>query len=229
LVTGPAPAGSPAPDDPARQAPEEKCEFCATPVAAEHGHVADLETSTLMCACRACYLLFTHSGAGQTWQQDPQPEQGKRIGRVRYHAIPDRYRSDPGHPLTLAEWDALEIPVGLAFFLRSSTGGETTAFYPSPAGATECRLDLDAWGRIAAEHPLLAAAEPDVEAILISRGERDQPGVETFLVPIDACYELAGRMRLLWRGFDGGTEARQSITAFLERVRERSRDLGEGP
>jgi hypothetical protein len=182
-----------------------------------------------MCACRACYLLFTHSGAGQSWQQDPQPEPEKRIGRARYRAIPDRYRSDPGHPLTLAEWDALEIPVGLAFFLRSSAGGETTGFYPSPAGATECRLDLDAWGRIAAEHPLLAAAEPDVEAILISRGERDQPGVETFLVPIDACYELAGRMRLLWRGFDGGAEARQSITAFLERVRERSRDLGEGP
>ena len=228
---GPALAGGPATVDPARQAPEEKCEFCATPVAAEHGHVADLETSTLMCACRACYLLFTHSGAGQTWQQDPQPEheQGKRIGRARYRSIPDRYRSDPGHPLTLAEWDALEIPVGLAFFLRSSAGGDTTAFYPSPAGATECRLDLDAWGRIAAGHPLLAAAEPDVEAILISRGERDQPGVETFLVPIDACYELAGRMRLEWRGFDGGAEARQSITAFLERVRERSRDLGEEP
>jgi hypothetical protein len=227
-MAGPATAGRPAPGDPARQAPEEKCEFCATPVAAEHGHVADLETSTLMCACRACYLLFTHSGAGQTWQQDPQPEQEKRIGRARYRAIPDRYRSDPGHPLTLAEWDALEIPVGLAFFLRGSAG-ETTAFYPSPAGATECRLDLDAWGRIAGEHPLLAAAEPDVEAILISRGERDQRGVETFLVPIDACYELAGRMRLLWRGFDGGAEARQSITAFLERVRERSRDLGEEP
>jgi Family of unknown function (DUF5947) len=226
------PEGGPAPEGPARQAPEEKCEFCATTVAAEHGHVADLETSTLMCACRACYLLFTHSGAGQTWQQDPQAGQEKRMGRARYRAIPDRYRSDPGHPLTLAEWDALEIPVGLAFFLRSSAGGEggdTTAFYPSPAGATECRLDLDAWGRIAAGHPLMAAAEPDVEAILISRGERDQPGVETFLVPIDACYELAGRMRLEWRGFDGGAEARQSITAFLERVRERSRDLGEGP
>jgi hypothetical protein len=226
---GPGLAGEAASAGPAGQVPEEKCEFCATTVGTEHGHVADLETSTLMCACRACYLLFTHSGAGQTWQQDPQPEQGKRIGRARYRAIPDRYRCDPGHPLTLAEWDALEIPVGLAFFLRSSAGGDTTAFYPSPAGATECRLDLDAWGRIAAGHPLLAAAEPDVEAILISRGERDQPCVETFLVPIDACYELAGRMRLEWRGFDGGAEARQSITAFLERVRERSRDLGEEP
>jgi hypothetical protein len=228
-----APAGQatrvPAPDAPAGQAPEEKCEFCAAPVAAEHGHVADLDSSTLMCACRACYLLFTHSGAGQTWEQDPQPEKERRIGRARYRSIPDRYVADPAHPIFQGDWDALEIPVGLAFFLRSSGTGETTAFYPSPAGATECRLDLDAWGRISAGHPLVAAAEPDVEAILISRGERDQPRIETFLVPIDACYELAGRMRLEWRGFDGGAEARASIAAFLDRVRERCADLGEGP
>jgi hypothetical protein len=228
---GPTPAGqaAPAPASPAAQAPEEKCEFCATTIAAEHGHVADLDSATLMCACRACYLLFTHSGAGQTWQQDPQPDQERRMGRARYRAIPDRYCADPGHPLTQAEWDALEIPVGLAFFLRSTASGDTTAFYPSPAGATECRLDLEAWGRIAAAHPLVAAAEPDVEAILMSRGERDQHGVETFLVPIDACYELAGRMRLEWHGFDGGAEARQSIASFLDRVRARCVDLGEGP
>ena len=221
-------ARSPAPDAPAGQAPEEKCEFCAATIPAEHGHVADLDSATLMCACRACYLLFTHSGAGQTWQQDPQPEQERRIGRARYRSIPDRYVTDPGHPIFQADWDALEIPVGLAFFLRSSATGETTAFYPSPAGATECRLDLEAWARISAGHPLVASAEPDVEAILISRGERDQPGIETFLVPIDACYELAGRMRLEWHGFDGGEEARASIAAFLDRVRARCTDLGEG-
>lgn len=226
---GPAtPAEGPAPGQAAGQAPEEKCEFCAAVIPADHGHVADLDSATLMCACRACYLLFTHSGAGQTWQ-DPQAEEDRRIGRARYRSVPDRYRSDPAHPLTQADWDALEIPVGLAFFLRTSASGDTTAFYPSPAGATECRLDLDAWGRIAAGHPLVAAAAPDVEAILISRGERDQAGVETFLVPIDACYELAGRMRLLWRGFDGGAEARESIAKFLDRVRARSRDLGEEP
>ena len=42
-------------------------------------------------------------------------------------------------------------------------------------------------------------------------------------MPIDACYELAGRMRLHWRGFDGGTEARQSIAEFLGQVRSRAR------
>jgi hypothetical protein len=241
------------PAEEARRAPEEACEFCAAPVSADHGHVADLDASTLMCACRACYLLFTHPGAsseggrGGGWGQadgevaggwgqadgeagrgSGQPDgappagQARHVGRSRYRSIPDRYLSDPERPVSAAEWDALEIPVGLAFFLRSSRDDTTTAFYPSPAGATECRLDLEAWGRIGADHPLLAAADPDVEAVLISR---DQRGVEAFLVPIDACYELAGRMRLLWRGFDGGAEARQSITDFLDRVRERSRDF----
>jgi hypothetical protein len=208
-----------------RPGAEEACEFCAAGLAGEHSHVADLDTSSLMCACRACYLLFTHSGAAERRQAG---EDRRQHGRGRYRSIPDRYRSDPGRPLSVADWDTLEIPVGLAFFLRSSEDGGVTGFYPSPAGATECRLDLQAWDRIAASHPLMGAAEPDVEAILISR-EAPGAGVECFLVPIDACYELAGRMRLHWRGFDGGAEARQSIASFLENVRARSRDLRQEP
>ncbi len=169
--------------------------------------MADLEHSSLLCACRACYLLFTHSQAG----------------RGRYRAVPDRYLEDPARPMTAAEWEDLEIPVGLAFFLHSSDTGEVTGFYPSPAGATECRLDLAAWDRLAAAHPLLGAMAPDVEAVLIYRADGS---VEHFLVPIDACYELAGRMRLHWRGFDGGAEARQSIAGFLSQVRSRARPLG---
>ena len=210
------PAAAPEPSPQAGAGPkpgEETCEFCAAQIPADHGHVADLEQSTLMCSCRACYLLFTHEQAG----------------RRRYRSIPDRYRSDPGRPLSVADWDSLEIPVGLAFFLRSSAAGGLTAFYPSPAGATECRLDLQAWDKIAAGRPMLDAAAPDVEAILISRGPAGQDGVEYFLVPIDACYELAGRMRLQWRGFDGGAEARQSIDGFLDRVRQRSRDFSREP
>ena len=197
----------------------EKCEMCATEIPAEHGHIADLEASSLVCACRACYLLFTGSGAG----------------RGRYRAIPDRYLTDPGHPMTASEWDSLEIPVGLAFFLRDSRDGSVTGFYPSPAGATECRLDLQAWDQLVADHPLLSAAAPDVEAVLIARSDTGpantgpaNTGLEYFVVPIDACYDLAGRMRLQWRGFDGGAEARASIAAFLTGVRSRARNLGAG-
>ena len=185
----------------------EKCELCAVEIPAGHGHVADLDHSSLLCACRACYLLFTHSQAG----------------RGRYRAVPDRYLVDPARPMAVPEWEDLEIPVGLAFFLRGSDTGAVTGFYPSPAGATECRLDLAAWDRLVAAHPLLGAMAPDVEAVLISRTD---DGVEHFLVPIDACYELAGRMRLHWRGFDGGAEARQSVADFLGEVRSRARPLG---
>jgi hypothetical protein len=190
----------------ATEVAEEKCEMCAEVVPADHAHVADLENSSLLCACRACYLLFTQSQAG----------------RGRYRAVPDRYLADDQHPLSPGEWEELEIPVGLAFFLRSSQAGDVAGFYPSPAGATECRLDLAAWARLAAAHPLLTAMDDDVEAVLITR---DDGAVEHFLVPIDACYELAGRMRLTWRGFDGGSEARHSIEDFLGTVRARARQL----
>jgi len=203
-AASPAQRGGPPGPPPGGAPPQEKCELCATEVPAGHGHVADLEASTLICACRACYLLFT------------QP----RAGRGRYRAVPDRYLRDPARQLSVGEWNEFEIPVGLAFFLRSSQRGEVCAFYPSPAGATESTLDLRAWDRLTTAHPLLAAADADVEAILICRTDS---GVEYYLVPVDACYELAGRMRLHWRGFDGGAEARQSIAEFLGQVRSRAR------
>jgi hypothetical protein len=34
-------------------------------------------------------------------------------------------------------------------------------------------------------------------------------------------------MRMLWRGFDGGSEARQSITEFLTGVRSRARAFSQ--
>jgi hypothetical protein len=186
--------------------------MCAADIPSSHGHVADLERSSLLCACRACYLLFTHGQAGGG----------------RYKAVPGRYLYDPARPMSAAEWDELEIPVGLAFFLYSSQAGEVAGFYPSPAGSTECRLDLSAWARIAQAHPLLAAIEPDVEAALITRTDKTSI-IEHFIVPIDACYELAGRMRMLWKGFDGGTEALQSIAGFLDDVRSRAREFSQEP
>jgi hypothetical protein len=189
---------------------EETCELCAAPIGPGHGHLADLEHSTLNCACRACYLLFTEPGAG----------------RGRYRAVPERYLRDPARPLTAAEWAELDVPVGLAFFLHSSRRGQVCGFYPGPAGVTECTLDLAAWARLGETHPLLASPEDDVEAVLVNRTEA---GVECFLVPVDVCYELAGRMRMLWQGFDGGAEARQSIAEFLGSVRSRARDLAPEP
>jgi Family of unknown function (DUF5947) len=63
----------------------------------------------------------------------------------------------------------------------------------------------------------------DVEALLVrvpSDVEAGQP--ECYLVPIDACYELAGGLRKLWRGFDGGQEARAFIDDFFATLADRS-------
>lgn len=193
---------------PQRQAPAEKCEMCTQELAPDHSHIVSIETRSLMCACRACYLLFTEPGAAQ----------GK------YKAVPDRYLRLESVELAPEKWDALQIPVGMAFFFYNSALERVSGFYPSPAGATESMLPLEAWRELASTHPAIETMEADVEALLIRR-DRDS-GFECFLVPIDACYELAGRMRLYWRGFDGGEQARQSIAGFLDQVRSRARPLG---
>jgi hypothetical protein len=191
--------------------PGERCELCAELIPDEHGHVVDLESRALMCACRPCYLVFTPEGAGGS----------------RFRAVPHRYVSFPDFTLTSTQWDALQIPVGVAFFFMNSAMSHVAAFYPSPAGATESELSLDSWEEIVSTNPDLAGLLPDVEAFLVRSGDRrsgaatEQP--ECYLVPIDVCYELVGELRRLWKGFDGGTEAHAALDAFFERVRDRAR------
>jgi len=182
----------------------ERCEMCAEPVADSHPHVVNLDSRALMCACRPCYLLFSDQRA-----------------HLHYRAVPERYVDFGGLVLDERTWDELQIPVGLAFLFRNSVQERTIAFYPGPAGATESELPLDAWDTIVAANPGLAALLPDVEALLLRR-ERGSGG-SCHLVPIDACYELVGQLRSLWRGFDGGREAHDAMDAFFARVRERSR------
>ena len=58
----------------------------------------------------------------------------------------------------------------------------------------------------------------DVEALLVRVPEHDDAEWrrrKRYLVPIDACYEFVGRLRMLWRGFDGGQEARAFIDGFF--------------
>ena len=63
-------------------------------------------------------------------------------------------------------------------------------------------------------NPLLASLAPDVEALLV-RDVKRQNCFECYIVPIDACYELVGRIRRRWKGFDGGEEAWKEIDSFV--------------
>ena len=184
----------------------ERCEMCNEAIPEEHPHVVNMESRALMCTCRPCYLLFTQRGAAG----------GK------FASVPDRYLHDPDFALTNAQWEDLQIPVKMAFFFVNSQLGRTVTFYPSPAGATESLLPLDTWEQVMAANPLLANLEPDVEALIIYK-QADR--YECFLVPIDACYELVGHVRLHWRGFDGGQEAWESIDGFFGQLRDKARPV----
>jgi hypothetical protein len=179
----------------------EACDLCGVPIGDRHDHLVDLAGRSLLCACRGCYLLFLPEGAAHG----------------RYRPVPDRYVA-----VTHADespWDLLDIPIGLAFFFVNSSIGHVAALYPSPAGATESTLPLDAWSDVVRSSPELATLAPDVEALLVRRMRGQH---EMFIVPIDACYELVGIIRRDWKGFDGGDIAARAIDAFFDRVRGRS-------
>lgn len=60
----------------------------------------------------------------------------------------------------------------------------------------------------------------DVEALIVHIVPGEQVP-RCFIVPIDACYELVGRLRKVWRGFDGGQDAHAEITEFFRTVEKR--------
>jgi hypothetical protein len=119
----------------------ERCELCGAPIGADHRHLMEPRSRELLCACRACALLFDRGG--------------------RYTLVPTRRLRLDGSQLSDLDWEQLRLPVEIAFFLHSSVESRDMAFYPSPLGATESRLPL--------ELPVLRTLQPDVEALLVDR------------------------------------------------------------
>jgi hypothetical protein len=188
--------GAPPPPPPAEA---ELCELCGAPVPADHRHVLDLEKRNLLCACRACSLLFD----------------GAAAGGGHYKLVPDRRLALRDFRLDPALWERLSIPVDMAFFFRSSREARVMAYYPSPAGPTESLLGLEAWRDVEAANPAIGEMAEDVEALLVNRarGARGQ-----WIVPIEDCYALVGLIRTRWRGFTGGEEVWEEIDAFFREL-----------
>jgi hypothetical protein len=186
-----------------QRAAQEHCELCGEPIPPEHRHLLDLGSRELMCACRACKILFDRGAAGGG----------------HYKLVPDRRLSLPDFELDDVSWEELRVPVEMAFFFHHTGEGRVVAFYPSPAGPTESLLELDAWDEIERANPVLRTLEPDVEALLVnrSRGAR-----QYFVVPIEDCYALVGLIRTRWRGLTGGQEVWEEIGLFFERLSGRS-------
>ena len=191
----PAPSGSPTAGEYERW-PDEQCDVCGKPIPHEHRHLLQLTERRIMCACEVCL-------AEKSSEADFRP-----VGR-RVTWLDDLEMADE-------MWARLGIPIALAFFTQNGDTGETVAFYPSPAGSTECELDLDAWSDLVAANPRLAQLEPDSEAFIVNRMSETPQYV---IVPIDRCYEMVGAVKMAWDGISGGDGVDKAIDAFFERLR----------
>lgn len=185
-------------------AEDDRCELCGEGIAAEHRHLLDLEAGELRCSCRACSLLFDRPAAAQ--------------GNLRL--IGDRRLRLVDFELDDLAWERLRLPVEMAFFFRNSRQERVMAFYPSPMGATESLLELEAWEQLERDNPILDDLAADVEALLVDRARGAR---RHYLVPIDECYSLVGLIRTRWRGLSGGTEVWQEIDRFFVELDKRSR------
>jgi hypothetical protein len=183
------------------QSDHEQCELCSARLAEEHEHLIEPSARRLICSCTACAILFSHRGGS------------------KYRRIPQRVQNLTNIQLSDLQWESFGLPISLAFLYHSTIAGRIVAVYPSPAGATESQLPLDAWEEFVSENPSLNDLEPDVEALLVNRIGSSRYHLR---VGIDQCYRLAGILRMHWQGFSGGNKVWEEIDRFFKGLKLRS-------
>ncbi len=190
----------------ARSRPEiERCELCGIGLASEHPHLLESGSRQITCSCDACAILFCEKD------------------RAKFLRVPRRVFQLECFSFDDLAWEAMLLPINLAFFLRKSDGS-TTAFYPSPAGAMSSLIDLPSWDELFGSESALVSLEPEVEALLVNR-----IGAQAmhFVVPIDECYRLVGLIRTKWRGLSGGPEVWRAIADFFTSLEGRATRIGK--
>jgi hypothetical protein len=174
-----------------------RCDLCGAAMAEDHRHLLDVGQRRILCACEPCIAM--RSGEG-----DLRPTGTRSV------LLDDLVLRDD-------VWAQFQIPIGLAFFFVSEAAGGVVALYPSPAGATESELYLEAWNELVAVNPVLADLEPEVEALVVNR--LSEPHRHA-IVPIDRCYELVGMIKATWEGISGGDAVGNAVEAFFARLSE---------
>jgi hypothetical protein len=184
----------------------EHCELCSAGLGHDHPHLIEVASRQIVCACDACAMLFDG------------------MERSRYKRVSRNSRYLANFEMTNGQWESLLIPINMAFFFRSSIEGRMIALYPSPAGAVESLLPLEAWSEIAENNPPLCQLRPDIEALLVNRvgHAHGMSRAEYFIAPIDECFRLVGLIRSNWRGLSGGTEVWAEIGSFFTNLRTKS-------
>jgi len=194
------PAGRPAaPEDGGPQRDGESCDLCGTSVPEDHRHLLQLDERRIDCACEACWAM--------------------RAGDSAYRPVGIRTAWLPDFDLSEERWASFAIPIGLAFFMRSSVAGGVVGLYPSPAGATESELDLVAWDALVEDNPVLGGLESDVEGLIVNRLADPR---QYAIAPIDQCYALVGLVKSKWEGISGGVGLERAMAGFFDQLRQRA-------
>jgi hypothetical protein len=192
LARAPRTGADGAPADPSL----ETCDLCGTTIPPDHRHLLHLAERRIVCTCEACWGM--RGGEG-----DFRPT-GQRTLWLGELDVPDDL------------WASFQIPIGLAFFMRSTVTECVVAMYPSPAGATESELHFESWSRMVALNPVVGRMEADIEGLIVNR-LTDPP--QHVIAPIDRCYELTGTIKASWEGISGGSGVETAVAAFFDRLR----------
>ncbi|MGI9183876.1 MAG: DUF5947 family protein [Solirubrobacteraceae bacterium] len=182
----------------------ERCDVCRAPIPDDHRHMLHLVDRRIVCTCEPCWAL--HSGDAEY-----RPT-GMRTVWLDGFTCPDE------------TWAAFGIPIGLAFFMRSTVTDSVVAFYPSPAGATESELSLEAWDALVADNPVLEQLDTDAEALVVNRISSP---AQYAIVPIDQCYALVGLIKTRWEGISGGRAIEEAVPEFFTALHERAVSAAE--
>jgi hypothetical protein len=175
---------------------DEQCELCTLSIGPRHRHLLQLDDRRILCVCETCWAV--------------------RSGEAEFRPVGNRTVWLDDFALSDEQWASFQIPIGLAFFMLSTVSDGVIALYPSPAGATESELDLEAWQRLRADNPALAELEPDAEALIVNR-MADPP--QHAIVPIDVAYQLVGVVKASWEGISGGSATEEAVARFFEGLR----------
>jgi hypothetical protein len=172
------------------------CELCPSGLGTNHRHLLRLDERRIICVCETCWSM--------------------RSGDAEYRPTGGRTVWLDDFVLTDELWAGLQIPIGLAFMMRSSLTDMMVALYPSAAGATEHELDILAWTSLAAANPVLEDLQPDAEALVVNR--LSDPA-QVVIAPLDQCYRLVGLVKSRWQGISGGAGIEAAVEEFFAGLR----------